>query len=122
MMAQCKSGTQNERSYGRYERFPCLVTRRLDFGQLIAGVDPPVSECSDLAPVALLVQGGCGFQRTLNNCHSCSDEWFERERRDTIVYSGKPLTHSPSERNSATQNKPNTTSERIVSLIPIWIW
>ena len=26
------NGTQNERSYGHYERFPCLMTRRLDFG------------------------------------------------------------------------------------------
>jgi hypothetical protein len=27
MMAQSNIGTQNERSSGRYERFPCLMTR-----------------------------------------------------------------------------------------------
>jgi hypothetical protein len=84
MMAQCKNGTQNKRSYGRYKRFPCLRTRRLDSGQSIAGMDLPTSERSDLALV-LLLQEGCGFQRTLNNCHSCSDDWEEKERRDMVV-------------------------------------
>lgn len=42
---QCKNGTQNERSYGCYKRFPCLM-RRLDFGQLIAGIGPPTWEYS----------------------------------------------------------------------------
>jgi len=67
MMAHCKNGTQNECSYGCYERFPCLVMTRLDFGQSIPGLDLPTLERSDLALVVLLVQQGCGFQRTLNN-------------------------------------------------------
>jgi hypothetical protein len=106
-MAQCKNGTKNERSYGRHERFPCLMTRRLDFGQLIVGMGLPTSECSASALLVLLVQQGCGFQRTLlddhgvlllsllewwrvprrmNNHRSSSDESFDRERRGTIVY------------------------------------
>jgi hypothetical protein len=92
------------------------MTRRLDFGQSIAGMGLPTSERSASAPLVLLVQQGCGFQRTLlddhgvlllsllewwrvprrmNNRYSSSDEWFERERRDMIVYSRKSLDTQP---------------------------
>ena len=33
MMARGKSNTQNERPYRRSEKFPSLLTRRLDFAQ-----------------------------------------------------------------------------------------
>ena len=64
MMAQRKNGSQNEGSYGRYERFPILMTRRLYFGQWIAEMDLPTFECSHSTPLVLLVQQGCWIQRT----------------------------------------------------------
>jgi len=67
MMAHCENGTQNECSYGCYERSPCLVMTGLYFEQSILGLDLPMLERPDLAPVVLLVQQGCGFQRTLSN-------------------------------------------------------
>ena len=99
MMAQCKNGTKNEGCYGRHERFPILMTRRLEFGHSMAEIGIPTSERSVLAPLVLLVQEGCGFQKALledcgphfplvlqwwwvprrmNNHHPSSDEWFER--------------------------------------------
>ena len=64
MMAQRKNGTQYEGSYGRYERFPILMTRRLYFGQLITEMDLLTFECSHSTPLVLLVQQGCRIQRT----------------------------------------------------------
>jgi hypothetical protein len=65
MMAQCKNDTKNKGSYGCYERFPILMTRRLDFGHSIAVIGLPMSKRSASAPLVHLVQEGCGFQRTL---------------------------------------------------------
>ena len=65
VMAQCKNGTKNKGSYGCYERFPILMTRRLDFGQSIAGMGLPIPEHSASAALVLLGQEGCGFQRRL---------------------------------------------------------
>jgi hypothetical protein len=113
VMAECKNSTKKERSYGRYERFPFLMTRRLDFGQSIAGMGLPMSKRSASAPPVLLVQQGCGFQRTLlgdhhvllpsllewwevtrhmNNRHS-SSEWFKREEEKRLftMRSGKAV-------------------------------
>ena len=69
VMAQCKNGTENEHSYGRYKRFPFLKTKMLYFGQSIAGMGLPTSEHSASAPLVLLVQKGCGFQRALLDDH-----------------------------------------------------
>ena len=111
VMATCKNSTQNQRSYGRYERFPCLVTRRLNFAQSMAGIDLPMSARSNSVPPVLLVQQKSGFQRTLldhgvlllsllerwwvtrrmNNHCSSSDEWFERESGHIIAYTGQIL-------------------------------
>ena len=94
MMAQCKNGTKNEGSYGCYEKFPILMTKKLAFGQSMAEIGIPPLERSWV----LLVQEGCGFQKALldrgphfplvlqwwripqrmNNRHPSSDEWFER--------------------------------------------
>jgi hypothetical protein len=65
MMAQCKNDTKNKGSYGCYERFPILMTRRLDFAHSIAVVGLPTSKCAASAPLVQSVQEGCGFQRTL---------------------------------------------------------
>ena len=65
VMSQRKSGTQNECSYGRYERFPFLMTERLDFGQSIEGMGLPPSERSASAPLVLLYQQEGLFPRTL---------------------------------------------------------
>ena len=65
VMAQSKNSTQNDRSYGRYERFPYLITRRLDFGHSIDEMGLPPSERSASAPLVLLVQQGRQFPRTL---------------------------------------------------------
>jgi hypothetical protein len=84
-------------------------------------------------PLVLQVQKGCGFQRTslddhgllflsllewwrvprrMNNRRSSSNEWFERERRDLIVYDGNSF-------DTALACKLNTISEHVVSSIPI---
>ena len=67
MMAQCKKGTKNKRSYGHYERFPFLMTRKLCFGQPKVGMGVPTPERSAGRSLVLLpvVWQGCGFQRTL---------------------------------------------------------
>ena len=58
VMAQRKNRTQNERSYGSYERFPFLMTGRLDFGhsileEIMMGLPP--SERSASEPSVQLV-------------------------------------------------------------------
>jgi hypothetical protein len=58
MMAQCKNDTKNKGSYGCYERFPILMTRRLDFGHSIAVIGLPTSKRLALAPLVHLVQEG----------------------------------------------------------------
>ena len=80
----------------------------LYFGQSIAGMGLPMAVPVRLAsaPLVLLIQQGCGFQRTrlnnyghglflsllerlrvlrrMNNRHPSPEEWFERERRDIV--------------------------------------
>ena len=60
-----KNGTKNERSYGRCGGILFLATRRLDFGQSIAGMGLSMLQRLILVPAVLLVQQGRGFQRTL---------------------------------------------------------
>jgi hypothetical protein len=55
-MAYRQNGTKNERSYGRYKRFPFLMTRRSDFGKSILGMGLPPSKRSAPALLVLLVQ------------------------------------------------------------------
>ena len=140
VMAQCENGSQNQRSYGRYQRFPYPMTRRLGIGQQTAKMGPPTSERSDQGLLMLLVPHGCAFQRTLLDdhgvrlsllerqrvprrtihCYSSSDESFEREKGDMIVYSGRNLDTQPQcekPRNSRT----NQIQLYIVSSIPIQI-
>jgi len=55
VMTQRKNSTKNERCYGRDEKFPLLITRRLHLGKSIAEVDLPMPERSHLGPLVLLV-------------------------------------------------------------------
>jgi len=67
VMAQGKNHTKNECSYGRYEIFPILMTRRLDLGKSIAVMGLLTSKRSASALLLLLVQQGCGFQTPLDD-------------------------------------------------------
>ena len=67
MVAQCKNGTKNKRSYGHYEIFPFLMTRKLCFGQPIVRMGLTMLERPAGGSLVLLpvVRQGWGFQKTL---------------------------------------------------------